>query len=120
MSKFNILAQRPILLPDGEAPTIWAILTHPLSAFYPDAMHGYAYKLLARMGKNCEIYSCLQHKIRDLRFQILSTSLKMLTLQVNKPWKPKKDNLAQKSFHGLHTLNFNKERYGFLPQQAIR
>ncbi len=25
-----------------------------------------------------------------------------------------------KSFHGLHTLNFNKERYGFLPQQAIR
>lgn len=92
MSKFNILAQRPILLPDGEAPTIWAILTHPLSAFYPDAMHGYA----ARMGKNCEIYSCLQHKIRDLRFQILSTSLKMLTLQVNKPWKPKKDFLAQK------------------------
>ena len=90
MSKFNILAQRPILLPDGEAPTRWAILTHPLSAFYPDAMHEYAYKLLARMGKNCEIYSCLQHKIRDLRFQILSTSLKMLTLQVNKPWKPKK------------------------------
>ena len=108
MSKFNILAQRPILLPDGEGavrmgPTIWAILTHPLSAFYPDAMHGYAYKLLARMGKKCEIYSCLQHKIRDLRFQILSTSLKMLTLQVNKPWKPKKTVLLKKFPRLAHT-----------------
>lgn len=72
------------------------------------------------MGKKCEIYNRPQHKIRDLRFQILSTSLKMLTLQVNKPWKPKKDRLAQKVSIHCTPLNFNKERYGFLSQQATR
>lgn len=51
------------------------------------------------MGKKCEIYNRLHHKIRDLRFQILSASLKMLTLQVNKPWKPEKPTYnPQKQF----------------------